>query len=284
MEECPQIVFHAAAHKHVPLMELSPGQAVRNNVRGTRTVAEASKDAGVERFILISTDKAVNPVSVMGATKRAAELLVQAIARDTETRFLTVRFGNVLASNGSVVPRFLDQIRTGGPVTVTHPEMRRYFMIIPEAVQLVLHAASVGTQGGTYVLNMGDQIRVLDMARHLIRLAGYVPDEEIAIEFSGIRPGEKLFEELVGAGEQSASTTVDSIMEVTPRLPHDPVRVLPALARLESVAAEGSDEDVIMALSLVVDSFDPSPFWAGRHSGPRAAVSNIAERRAGGLS
>src|SRR5262249_27001169 len=160
------VVFHAAAHKHVPLMELNPCEAVKNNVGGTRVVAEAARRHGVDRFILISTDKAVNPTSVMGASKRVAELVVRLLSCRGATRFVTVRFGNVLGSNGSVLPRFQDQIRRGGPVTVTDPEVTRFFMLIPEAVQLVLHAAAVGSGGDTLVLDMGEQIRVLDLARN----------------------------------------------------------------------------------------------------------------------
>jgi FlaA1/EpsC-like NDP-sugar epimerase len=247
----PEIIFHAAAHKHVPLMEENPCEAVKNNIRGTRLLAQAAERYGVDRFILISTDKAVNPTSVMGASKRVSELVVQAQARRSGTSFAIVRFGNVLGSNGSVVPRFIDQIRSGGPVTVTHPEMRRFFMLIPEAVQLVLHAASEAESGATYVLEMGEQVKVVDMVRDLIRLSGLVPDEDIKIEFVGLRAGEKLFEELVGPDEDVGTSAVEKILCVRSRRPPQP-DILARVESLEQVAAREDGRAVVEWLQEVV--------------------------------
>jgi FlaA1/EpsC-like NDP-sugar epimerase len=203
----PQVVFHAAAFKHVPLMEdENAWAALRNNTLGTYHAALVAAESGVERFVLISTDKAVNPTNVMGATKRAAEMVISALAAEHQgTRFMAVRFGNVLGSSGSVIPKFKEQIAKGGPVTVTHPEIIRYFMTIPEAARLVLQAAAIGESGQVLVLDMGDPVRIVDLARQLIRLSGHAADD-IEVEFSGLRPGEKLYEELLADADTTVGT------------------------------------------------------------------------------
>jgi FlaA1/EpsC-like NDP-sugar epimerase len=250
----PEIVFHAAAHKHVPLMEENACEAVRNNVRGTRIALEAAEACGVGRFVLISTDKAVNPASVMGATKRIGELMVQARRAATATAFVTVRFGNVLGSNGSVIPLFVDQLRRGGPLTVTHPDVRRYFMLIPEAVQLVLHAAAVGESNSIYVLDMGEPVRLLDMARDLVRLSGFRPDD-IPITFIGLRPGEKLDEELVATDEVVGPSPVQSVLRVRSRRVPEAAWLSGQIRLLERSAEEGDRAAVMARLRAIIPEF-----------------------------
>jgi FlaA1/EpsC-like NDP-sugar epimerase len=216
-EERPDVVFHCAAHKHVPLMEENPGEAVKNNVFGTKIVADAALESACHAFVMVSTDKAVNPTSVMGATKRCAELYVQSLNLNPEprtlnpTRFLAVRFGNVIGSSGSVVPNFQKQIAAGGPVTVTHPDMKRYFMTIPEASQLVMQAGAIGRGGEIFILDMGQPVKILDLATQMILRSGLRPDEDIQIKFTGVRPGEKLYEELSAHNEQTCPTSHEKI-------------------------------------------------------------------------
>ena len=275
-QHAPDVVFHAAAHKHVPMMEHNPGEAIKNNIFGTQVVASAATAGGVGTFVLISSDKAVNPSSVMGASKRVAEMIVQgmnrgsgfrvqAAIRNTQLnseprtlnpcRFLAVRFGNVLASSGSVVPIFKKQIDRGGPVTVTHPDMRRYFMTIPEASQLVMQAAAIGHGGEVFVLDMGAPIRILDLAERLIRDAGKKPGRDIEIRFSGIRPGEKLFEELCGPHDITLPTSHPRIRVW--ELPRADARQVTAMLNDLAEVIDAPRDQVISSLMRAVVEYQP---------------------------
>ncbi len=250
----PAVVFHAAAHKHVPLMELHPAEAVKTNVFGTRNAALAASRSGARVFVMISTDKAVNPASAMGATKRLAELIITQENRVSNTIFTAVRFGNVLGSNGSVVPVFQRQIARGGPVTVTHPEMKRYFMTIPEAVHLVIQAGSMAKGGEVFLLDMGKPVKIVDMARDMIKLSGLEPGKDIQLEFTGIRPGEKLFEELLTAEEGSSATSHKRIFTARPAL----VEVEALESELTKLSGKGlrcTVEDIFNALGVIVPRF-----------------------------
>jgi FlaA1/EpsC-like NDP-sugar epimerase len=242
----PDVVFHAAAYKHVPLMEGNPLEAVRNNAIATRITAETAAASTVERFVLVSTDKAVNPKTVMGASKAMAEWIVEVAGeKHPHTRFVSVRFGNVLGSSGSVVPLFRRQIERGGPVTVTHPEMTRYFMTIPEAVQLVIRAGDIGAgRGEVFVLDMGDPVRIVDLAHNMIRLAGYEPEKDIAVDFIGIRPGEKLQEELFGANERTRPTAAKRILRAVRDVPLDPDWVISTLDGMEQLVLAGDEANL----------------------------------------
>jgi FlaA1/EpsC-like NDP-sugar epimerase len=270
----PTIVFHAAAHKHVPMMEWNAAEAVKNNVIGTRIVADLADRMEVHRFVMISTDKAVNPTSVMGATKRAAELYVQALSKTSATSFATVRFGNVLGSAGSVIPIFRRQIRNGGPVTVTHPDMTRYFMTIPEAVQLVMQAAALSRGGETFILDMGSPVRILDLAYDLIRLSGFEPEKDIEIQFTGIRPGEKLFEELSTASEGLQRTQHPKIFTGSYASPNLS-QLRAQLQSLEGLCADAGSDAVRRALSRIVPEYTDEN--SGREHPPQPSERSATE-------
>jgi FlaA1/EpsC-like NDP-sugar epimerase len=249
----PGVVFHAAAYKHVPLMEENPLESVRNNLFSTAVMADVASEMGAKRFVLVSTDKAVNPKNVLGQTKAVCEWIVEAAAAREQngTHFISVRFGNVLASSGSVIPLFRRQIARGGPVTVTHPEMTRYFMTIPEAVQLIIQAGAIGESGDVYVLDMGTPVRILDLAHNMIRLSGKEPDRDIAIEFIGVRAGEKLHEELWGAGEDAVPTAHSKILRCATQ-PVDPLWLEEELAELERLVDAGETVQLVARLGAMV--------------------------------
>ncbi len=255
----PQVVFHAAAHKHVPLMELNPSEAVKNNVFGTRNLLRSADEHGVERFVQISTDKAVNPTNVMGATKRITEMLMQSCARHSQMRCMAVRFGNVLGSHGSIIPLFEAQIRRGGPVTLTHPDITRYFMTIPEAAQLVLQAGGLAQSGAIYVLDMGEPVRIKDLAEQLIRFYGYEPGVDIEIKIIGLRPGEKLYEELMMDSERDFMTrTAHNKIFVAPPIPIEEDAFERQLDVLREAASADDDPRVIKLLTEIVSTYKPN--------------------------
>ncbi len=254
----PEIILHAAAYKHVPMLEYFPDAAVKTNVLGTKILAELGLEYGAERFIYISTDKAINPTSIMGSTKRVGEELMRLLNRRNTTRFICVRFGNVIGSRGSVTQIFEEQIRRGGPVTVTHPEVKRYFMAISEAVLLVLQAAATGKGGETYILDMGKPIRIVDLAKEMIRLSGYQPDVDIPIIYSGLRPGEKLSEEILGAEEGSEPTDHSKIYRARSSRFREEEELLSKIDQLIALASGNSDrKEIIECLKEIVPTYNP---------------------------
>nr|WP_242692198.1 nucleoside-diphosphate sugar epimerase/dehydratase [Aridibaculum aurantiacum] len=267
----PQVVFHAAAYKHVPMMENHPSEAIRNNVLGTKVLADLSEAYGVERFLLVSTDKAINPTNVMGASKRIAEIYCQSLQnketppvvdtgiihlnrRNSKTKFITTRFGNVLGSNGSVIPRFQEQIAMGGPVTVTHPEIIRFFMTIPEACSLVLDAVIMGNGGEVFLFDMGEPVKIIDLARKMIKLAGLTPGKDIEVKYTGLRPGEKLYEELLNDEEQVIPTHNKKIL-VAKVVEYDYETVSESIDKLIDIASENKDMDVVRQMKRIVPEF-----------------------------
>ena len=254
----PQVVFHAAAHKHVPLMEISPAEAVKNNVLGTKNLLTSASTHGVERFVQLSTDKAVNPTNVMGCTKRICEMLIQTFAQNTTMKCMAVRFGNVLGSHGSVIPMFESQIREGGPVTITHPDITRYFMTIPEAAQLVLEAGALARSGSIYVLDMGQPVKIMELAEKMIRFYGYEPGVNMEIRITGLRPGEKLYEELMMDTEADKMQRTDhNKIFVAPPLQIDLGVFYQQLLQLEE-AAEHNDDKVVTQLQNIVPTYHPN--------------------------
>ncbi len=276
-EFLPEIVFHAAAYKHVPLMENHPEEAIRTNLLGTRTVGQAAVRWGTQQFVLISTDKAVNPTSIMGATKRGAEVVIQDLNRAEVTRFMAVRFGNVLGSRGSVVPTFQQQIARGGPVTVTDPEMKRYFMTVEEAVMLVLQSAVIGQGGSVLVLDMGEPVKIVDLARHLIRLSGMEPDRDIPIVFTGVRPGEKLYEDLLTAEEGTSTTCHERVFLAKMNTPMNGPALEACLGQLEQGVLTNSRSVMLAALQTLVptNQFKGLGATPGKNGDPRSPAPQL---------
>ena len=252
----PDIVYHAAAHKHVPLMEDSPKEAVKNNVYGTFNLAKTADKYGVKRFVMISTDKAVNPTNVMGATKRNCEMIVQSFNKKSNTDFVAVRFGNVLGSNGSVIPLFKEQIESGGPVTVTHPDIIRYFMLIPEAVSLVLQAGANAKGGEIFILDMGSPVKIRELAENLIRLSGHIPGEDIEIKYTGLRDGEKLYEELL-ISEEGIQKTENNLIYIARPMEFDVEKLFRRIEEMRSIMDTATHREIVDIVKDLVPTFKP---------------------------
>lgn len=250
----PSIVYHAAAYKHVPMMENNPSEAARTNILGTKIVADKAVEFGVKKFVMVSTDKAVNPTNVMGASKRIAEIYIQTLQHGTGTSFITTRFGNVLGSNGSVIPRFRKQIEDGGPVTVTHPEITRYFMTIPEACQLVLQAGAIGNGGEIFIFDMGKSVKIVDLAKKMIKLSGLKLGTDINLKFTGLRPGEKLYEELLADKENTMPTVHNKIMIAQTKL-YDPNDILPEIDKMISVFINHDNFQIVKLMKELLPEF-----------------------------
>ena len=250
----PQLVYHAAAYKHVPMMENNPSESILTNVLGTKNVADLSVEYGVEHFVMVSTDKAVNPTNVMGASKRIAEIYTQALNRISKTKFITTRFGNVLGSNGSVIPRFKKQIEEGGPVTITHPDITRYFMTIPEACQLVLEAGCMGKGGEIFVFDMGKSVKIVDLARKMIKLSGLTEGKDIQIVYTGLRPGEKLFEELLADAENTLPTHHPQIL-IGKVKEYDVEEVKEKINELIKLFGSQNNTDIVSLMKKIVPEY-----------------------------
>mgnify|MGYP006294608631 FL=1 len=278
----PDVVFHAAAHKHVPLMEHNPEEAIKNNILGTKNVADMANEFNINRFVLVSTDKAVNPTNVMGASKRVAEMIIQQYSKNSKTKFMAVRFGNVLGSNGSVIPIFKKQIAEGGPVTVTHPDVTRYFMTIPEAVQLVIQAGSLGDGGEVFVLDMGEPVKIMELAEDLIELSGLKVGQDIDIEIVGLRPGEKLYEELLNDNEDNIATKHKRIF-ISNLHKIDSNKLYKSLNRLDNLIDKGKVSAIIKELEDIVGTYQPNrdnvmevDFTAKNNDNEKEAVESIS--------
>ena len=268
----PEVVFHAAAYKHVPLMEMNPIEALQNNIQGTSIIAHCAHVYGVRKFVMVSTDKAVRPTNIMGVSKRIAELICQSVGNNSKTQFVTVRFGNVLNSVGSVIPLFKHQIEKGGPITVTHPEIYRYFMTIPESVQLIMQAGAMGKGGEVFILDMGEPVKIVDLARDMISLSGLEPDKDIKIVYTGLRPGEKLYEELLTAGEEIKSTLHEKIKVAGSESIDWPI-VMNNIESLLDSLQEGFSRDVLQKIKGIVPEFQPEN---GGPSSPMQSFRNYS--------